>query len=156
MHRTRGRVLAVLALAAGAGAGLIAVQSALNAPASDVEAARATLRSRTTSFGPARVVVRVLPNGIVCYRVIEASGSSHGCRATVRANEIGYTVAPRAIGGVAGSQGSAGGLKMTRRGAEGETPRGGGVFPHIPTPESGRAGVKGVAGGGGAGVPGAP
>ena len=68
MHRTRGRVLALLALAAGAGAGLIAVQSALNAPASGVEGARATLVSRTVSFGPARVAVHVLPSGFVRIR----------------------------------------------------------------------------------------
>jgi hypothetical protein len=141
MHRTRGRVLAVLALAAGAGAGLLAVQSALNAPASGVEGARATLTSRTASFGPARVVVRVLPSG-VCYRVIEAGGSSHGCRSGVGASEIGYTVAPRAIGGVAGSEVRAVIVKMTRRGTRWATLRDGVFYADIPLAYRVRAVIK--------------
>ena len=85
-------MLALLAFSAGTAAGLLAVLSALNAPASRLEAAHATLSSRTVQFGPAQMVVRVLPSGIVCYRVIEASGSSHACRKSVRSNEIGYTI----------------------------------------------------------------
>jgi hypothetical protein len=142
MHRTRGRVLVLLGLAAGAGAGLIAVQSALNAPASGVDAARATQTSRTASFGPAQVVVRVLANGIVCYRVIEPSGSSHGCRASVRANEIGYTVAPRAIGGVAGAQVRAVIVKLTRRGTRWATLRDGVFYTDVPPAYRVRAVIK--------------
>ena len=94
------------------------------------------------SFGPARVAVHVLPSGIVCYRVIESSGSSHGCRAGVRANEIGYTVAPRAIGGVAGSQVRAVIVKMSRRGTTWTTLRDGVFYADIPEAYRVRAAIK--------------
>ena len=62
-----------------------------------IEAAQATSSSRTVEFGDAQLLVRELPSGLVCYRVIEASGSSHACRKAVRANEIGYTIAPQVL-----------------------------------------------------------
>ena len=102
MHRARGRLLALLAFAAGTAAGVLAVLSALHAPVDGVEAAQATVAAHTESCGAAQVVVRKLPVGTTCYRVLATGGSAHACRARIRANDIGYTIAPRAIGGVAG------------------------------------------------------
>ena len=146
MHRTRGRVLAVLALAAAVAAGLVAVRSALNAPASGVDAAQVTLRSHTTTFGPAQVVVRALSSGI-CYRVIEPSGSSHGCRPSVGASEIGYTVSPRGIGGVAGSRVQAVIVKFTRRGTTWAALRDGVFYANVPPAYRVRAVIKVLRGG---------
>src|SRR5436305_5903729 len=121
MHRARGRVLALLAFGAGTAAALVAVMAALHAPVDSVDgvdAAQASPTAHTETFGAAQVVVRKLPPGSTCYRVLEASGSSHACRAHVHANEIGYTVAPRAIGGVAGKNVRAVIVKLTRRGTK--------------------------------------
>jgi len=93
-------------------------------------------------FGPAQMVVRVLPSGIVCYRVIEASGSSHACRKSVRSNEIGYTVAPRAIGGVAGANVRAVIVKLTRRGTVWATLRDGAFYADVRAPYRVRAVIK--------------
>ena len=142
MHRLRRRVLALLAFSVGTAAGLFAVLSALDAPASGVESGQATLSSRTVQFGPAQMVVRVLPSGIVCYRVIEASGSSHACRKSVRSNEIGYTVAPRAIGGVAGANVRAVIVKLTRRGTVWATLRDGAFYADVRAPYRVRAVIK--------------
>jgi hypothetical protein len=146
MHRTRGRVLVLLALAAGAAAALVAVRSALNAPASGVDAARATLNSHTTTFGAAQVVVRAVPSGI-CYRVIEPSGSSHACRRRVGPSEIGYTVSPRGIGGVAGSRVQAVIVKFTRRGTTWATLRDGVFYANVPLAYRVRAVIKVLRGG---------
>ena len=116
MRWSRNRVLAVGGLAAGAAAAVVAVLAALGGPTQGVAAAQATMTSRTVAFGPSRVVVRVLPGGNVCYRVIESAGSSHSCRQRIRVNEIGYTVSPRAIGGVAGANVRAVIVKLTRHG----------------------------------------
>jgi hypothetical protein len=142
MHRARGRVLTLLALAAGTAAALVAVLSALHANVDGVEAAQATLSEHTVSFGPAQVVVHRLPTGTTCYRVIEASGSSHACRGRIRPNEIGYTVAPRAIGGVAGANVRAVIVKLTRRGTTWATLRNGVFYADVKIPYRVRAVIK--------------
>jgi hypothetical protein len=143
MHRMRRRVLAVLALATAVAAGYASVRAGLTAPAaSGVKAARATLSSRTQSFGPASVVVRVLPNGSVCYRVIEPHGSSHACRPRVRPWQISYTVSPRGIGGIAGSGVSAVIVKLTRHGTTWATLSDGVFFADVPLAYRVRAVVK--------------
>jgi hypothetical protein len=142
MQRLTRRVVALLALAAGTAAGFLAVQSALNAPASGVEAARATVTAHTTSFGPSSVLVTTHSTGIVCYRVIEPYGSSHACRPRVRPSEIGFAVSPRGIGGVAGSQVSAVIIKFTRRGTRWATLRDGVFYADVPSPYRVRAVVK--------------
>jgi hypothetical protein len=131
-----------LAFAAGTAAGLVAVLSALGAPASGVEAAQATLTSHSTAFGPARVAVRTLPSGTVCYTVTEPSGSSRGCRAKVRPWQIGFAVSPRGIGGVAGSGVRAVIVKLTRRGTTWATLRDGVFYADVPSPYRVRAVVK--------------
>jgi hypothetical protein len=142
MHRTRGRVLALLAFGAVTAAGVLAVLSALHTEVDGIEAAQATLTSNTVSFGAAQVVVRKLPSGITCYRVIEASGSSHACRKRIRVNEIGYTVAPRAIGGVAGANVRAVIVKLTRRGTKWTTLRDGVFYADVPLAYRVRAVIK--------------
>ena len=135
-------MLVLLAVAGGTAAGLLAVQSALNAPASDVKAAQAAATSHTTAFGPSSVLVTTHPGGIVCYRVIEPAGSSHACRARVRPSQIGFTVSPRAIGGVAGSAVRAVIVKFTRRGTKWATLRDGVFYADVPVPYRVRAVVK--------------
>jgi streptogramin lyase len=142
MHRTRRRVLAVLALAAAVAAGVVAVRSALEAPASDVKATRTTLTSRSVSFGPASVAVEVLPSGAVCYTVSEPAGRAHGCRAKVGVNEIGYAVSPRGIGGVAGPSVSAVIVKFTRRGTRWATLEDGVFYADVPVAYRVRAILK--------------
>ena len=90
MHRTRGRLLALLAFGAGTAACLAAVLSALHTPVDGIEAAQATAATRTASFDGAQVVVRRLPTGITCYRVLASGGSSHACRRRIGVNEIGW------------------------------------------------------------------
>jgi len=141
MRVRRNRVLAVGGLAAGAAAALVAVLAALGAPTQGVAAAEATVTSRTVDFGPSRVLVRTLP-GFVCYRVIEAAGSSHACRARVGTAEIGYTIAPRAIGGVAGAKVRAVIVKLTRRGTVWATLRDGVFYADVPLAYRVRAVVK--------------
>src|SRR4051812_16114657 len=103
MHLNRGRVLAVGGLAGGSAAAIVAVLAALSAPSAGVKAAEATLTSRSTAFGTARVRVQVLPAGTVCWVVTESAGNSRSCRARVGGGEIGFAISPRGIGGVAGS-----------------------------------------------------
>jgi hypothetical protein len=142
MHRNRGRVLAVGGLAAGTAAALIAVLTALSAPASGVRAAQATQSSRTVTFGHARVGVQILPTGIVCYRVTESSGSSRSCRSRVESGEIGFTVSPRGIGGAAGVDVRAVIVKLTRRGTVWATLRDGVFYADVPSAYRVRAVVK--------------
>jgi hypothetical protein len=142
MRWSRNRVLAVGGLAAGAAAALVAVLAALGAPAQGVAAAQATVTSRTVTFGPSRVVVRKLPDGTVCYRVIESAGSSHACRARLRVNEIGYTVSPRGIGGVAGANVRAVVAKLTRHGTVWTTLRDGVFYADVPIAYRVRAVIK--------------
>ena len=133
MRWNRGRSLAVGGLAAGTAAALVAVLAGFStAPVSDVRGARATLTSRATSFGPARVTVQVLPTGTVCYRVTEHTGTSRACRSRVGAAEIGFTISPSAIGGVAGNDVRAVIVKLTRRGTVWATLRDGVFYADVP------------------------
>jgi hypothetical protein len=142
MRWSRNRVLAVGALAAGAAAAAVAVLSALGGPAQGVAAAQATVTSRTVSFGPAHVVVRVLADRSICYRVVENAGSSHACRARIRVNEIGYTVSPRGIGGVAGANVRAVIVKLTRHGTVWATLHDGVFHADVPLAYRARAVIK--------------
>jgi hypothetical protein len=142
MQWNRGRALAVGGLSAGAAAALVAVLTALSAPMSGVEAAQATLTSRTTAFGPARVAVKVLPGGTVCYRVTESTGTSRSCRSRLGATEIGFTISPRGIGGVAGRDVHAVIVKLTRRGTVWATIRDGVFYADVPVAYRVRAVVK--------------
>lgn len=142
MHWNRGRSLAVGGLVAGAIAGLVAVFAALSAPASDIRTAQLAPASRTTAFGPASVTVQTLAKGAVCYRVTESAGSSRSCRAHVGASEIGFTVSPRGIGGVAGSDVRAVIVKLTRRGTVWASLRAGVFYADVPLAYRVRAVVK--------------
>ncbi len=142
MQWNRGRALAVGGLSAGAVAALVAVLTALAAPASGVEAAQATLTSRSIAFGPARVTVQTLPKGVVCYRVTESAGSSRSCRSHVTSSEIGFTVSPRGIGGVAGSDVRAVIIKLTRRGTVWATLKHAVFYADVPQAYRVRAVVK--------------
>lgn len=143
MQWNRGRSLAVGGLFAGAVAALVAVLAALSAPASSgVEGAQATLTSHTTTFGSARVDVQLLPAGNVCYRVTESTGSSRSCRSRVGSGEIGFTISPRGIGGVAGSDVRAVIVKLTRRGTVWATLRAGSFYADVPVAYRVRAVVK--------------
>jgi hypothetical protein len=142
MQWNRGRSLAVGGLAAGAGAALIAVLAALSAPASGVRGAQATLTSRSTTFGAARVLVQMLPGGVVCYRVTESTGTARSCRSRVGSREIGFALSPRGIGGVAGSDVRAVIVKLTRRGTVWATVRNGAFYADVPLAYRVRAVVK--------------
>jgi hypothetical protein len=142
MQWNRGRSLAVGALAAGTAAALIAVLTALSAPASGVRAAQATLRSHSTAFGAARVTVQVLPGGTVCYRVTENTGNSRSCRSGVGSREIGFALSPRGIGGVTGGDVRAVIVKLTRRGTVWATLRDGAFYADVPLAYRVRAVVK--------------
>ena len=142
MRWTRTRVLAVGGLATGTAAALVAVLAALGAPTQGVAAAQATLTARTVAFGPARVDVRRLPNGTVCYRVTESAGSSRSCRARIGADEIGFTVSPRGIGGVAGPNVRAVIVKLTRFGTTWATIRDGVFYADIPPAYLSRSVIK--------------
>lgn len=143
MQWNRGRSLAVGSLFAGAAAALVAVLTALSAPASSgVGGAQATLTSHATTFGPARVDVQVLPTGTVCYRVTESAGSSRSCRSRVDTDEIGFTISPRGIGGVAGSDVRAVIVKLTRRGTVWATLRDRVFYADVPPAYRVRAVVK--------------
>jgi hypothetical protein len=142
MRWTRTRLLAIGGLAIGAAAALVAVLTALGSPAQGVAAAQATVSSRTVAFGPSRVVVQHLPPGTVCYRVVESAGSSRSCRARIGASEIGFTISPRAIGGVAGSDVRAVIVKLTRFGTVWSTLRGGVFYADVPSAYRVRAVIK--------------
>jgi hypothetical protein len=142
MQWNRGRLLAVGGLSAGAAAALVAVLTALGAPASGVQAAEATLTSHTTRFGSGRVDVQLLPAGTVCYRVTESTGSSRSCRSRVGSGEIGFTVSPSGVGGVAGSDVRAVIVKLTRRGTVWATLRDGSFYADVPPAYRVRAVVK--------------
>lgn len=142
MQWNRGRSLAVGGLFAGAVAALVAVLTALSAPTSGVRGAQATLTSHSTAFGAARVAVQVLPTGIVCYRVTESSGTSRSCRSRISSGEIGFTISPRGIGGVAGGDVRAVIVKLTRRGTVWANLRGGAFYADVPPAYRVRAVVK--------------
>ncbi len=142
MHWNRGRALAVGGLAAGTAAAMIAVLAALSAPASGVRAAQPVQSSRSVSFGHAAVVVQVLPSGAVCYRVTENTGTSRSCRSKVASAEIGFTLSPRGIGGVAGSEVRAVIVKLTRRGTVWASLRSSVFYADVPPAYRVRAVVK--------------
>jgi hypothetical protein len=142
MQWTRARSLAIGGLAAATAAAFVAVLTALGAPASGVQAAPATLTSHATTFGAARVDVQLLPAGTVCYRVTESAGSSRACRSRVGPSEIGFTITPRGIGGVAGSDVRAVIVKLTRRGTVWATLRDGAFYADVPIAYRVRAVVK--------------
>jgi hypothetical protein len=142
MQWNRGRSLAVGGLSAGAVAALVAVLTALAAPASGVRSAQTTMTSHSTTFGAARVTVQVLPGGIVCYRVTESTGTSRSCRSGVGSGEIGFALSPRGIGGVAGSDVRAVIVKLTRRGTVWATLRAGVFYADVPLAYRVRAIVK--------------
>jgi hypothetical protein len=147
MHRMRGRVLTLLAVSAAGAAAYLAVHSGLNAGATGGPAKAAATKSHTTTFGSSSVVVTATSSGVVCYRVIERTGSSHGCRKPVKASEIAYTVSPHAIGGVAGSDVTAVIVKLTRRGTKWTTIRDGTFYADVPVPYRVRAVIKVLRGG---------
>jgi hypothetical protein len=142
MRWNRARSLAIGGLAAATAAALVAVLSALGAPASGVQATQATLTSHATTFGAARVDVQLLPAGTVCYRVTESAGSSRACRSRVGSGEIGFTISPRGIGGVAGSDVRAVIVKLTRHGTVWATLRDGAFYADVPLAYRVRAVVK--------------
>jgi hypothetical protein len=142
MRWNRGRSLAVGGLSAGAVAALVAVLTALSAPASGVKAAHVTQTSRATAFGPARVTVQLLPTGVVCYRVTEPTGTSRACRSHVASGEIGFTISPSGIGGVAGTEVRAVIVRLTRRGTVWATLRNGVFYADVPPAYRVRAVVK--------------
>jgi hypothetical protein len=142
MQWNRGRALAVGGLAVGAAAALIAVLTAFSAPASGVRGAQPTLASHSTTFGVGRVTVQVLQNGAVCYRVTDSTGTSRGCRSRVASGEIGFTLSPSAIGGVAGGDVRAVIVKLTRRGTVWSTLRDGAFYADVPPAYRVRAVVK--------------
>jgi hypothetical protein len=132
MQWNRGRALAVGGLAAGTAAALVAVLTAFSAPASGGSGAQATLTSHSTTFGVGRVTVQTLPNGTVCYRVTESTGTSRACRSRVASGEIGFTLSPSAVGGVAGGDVRAVIVKLTRRGTVWSTLRDGAFYADVP------------------------
>lgn len=121
---------------------MVSVLAALSAPASAVRAVQATQPSRSVTFGHARVAVQVLPSGTVCYRVTESTGTSRSCRSRVAAAEIGFTLSPRGIGGVAGSDVRSVIVKLTRRGTVWATLRDGVFYADVPAAYRVRAVVK--------------
>jgi Tfp pilus assembly protein FimT len=142
MQWNRGRSLAVGGLFAGGAAALIAVLSALAAPAARVHAAQATVTSHSTAFGAARVTVEARPGGIVCYRVTESTGTARSCRSGIGAGQIGFALSPRGLGGVAGSDVRAVIVKLTRRGTVWATLRDGAFYADVPPAYRVRAVVK--------------
>jgi len=143
----RGRVLTLLAVSAAAAAAYLAVHSGLNAGATGGTAKSAATKPHTTTFGASSVHVTVTSSGVVCYRVIERTGSSHGCRKPVNATEMAYTVSPHAIGGVVGSDVRAVIVKLTRRGTKWATIRDGTFYADVPIPYHVRAVIKVLRGG---------
>jgi hypothetical protein len=118
------------------------VLAALSAPASGVQGVQETSTSRSTTFGPARVALQVLPGGTVCYRVTESTGSSRSCRSRVGSEEIGFTVSPSGIGGAAGRDVRAVIVRLTRRGTVWATLREGTFYADVPPAYRVRAVVK--------------
>lgn len=142
MHWDRRRALALGGLATGTVAALVAVLTALSAPASGVRGAQATQASRSLSFGRATVLVQARPAGIVCYRVTESAGTARSCRSGVAPAEIGFAVSPRGVGGVAGRDVRAVIVKLTRRGTVWASMRDGAFYADVPSAYRVRAVVK--------------
>jgi hypothetical protein len=142
MQWNRARSLSIGGLAAATAAALVAVLTALGAPASGVQATQPIATSHATTFGAARVDVRLLAAGTVCYRVTESAGSARACRSRVGSDEIGFTISPRGIGGVAGSDVRAVIVKLTRHGTVWATLRNGAFYADVPLAYRVRAVVK--------------
>ena len=138
-------MLTLLAVAGAAAAGYLAVHSGLNAGATG--GGKRSGGSHRTTFGSSSVLVTGHPSGVVCYRVIEPSGSSHACRPAVKPSEIGYTISPHAIGGVAGTDVTAVIARLTRRGTKWATLRDGVFYADIRAPYRVRAVIKVLRGG---------
>jgi hypothetical protein len=118
--------------AAGAAAGAAAVVSALGGQVGAVSAAQATITQRTVAFaGGAAVDVRTSPTGSTCFVVHDERGSARGC-VRLNAARIGYAVAPRSVGGVAGANVHAVIVKLTWKGTVWATIEDGAFFAHLP------------------------
>ena len=74
--------------------------------------------------------------------MVESAGSSRSCRPRIRANELGYTISPRAIGGVAGADVRAVIVKLTRRGTVWATLEDGVFYADVPIAYRVRAVIK--------------
>ncbi len=88
------------------------------------------------------MTVRVLPTGTVCYTVTEGSGSSRSCRSRVAPSQIGYTLSPRGVGGVAGTNVRAVVVKLTRRGTVWATVQDDVFYADVPVAYRVRAVIK--------------
>jgi hypothetical protein len=135
------RVVVCLCFAAGAAGGTFAVLSALGPPVGAVSAAQATLTTRTIAFGGATVALRTLPTGTTCYTVRDGAGSARGCL-RLNATRIGYAVAPRAVGGVAGANVRAVIVRLTRKGTVWATVKDGAFLAAVPPAYRPRTVVK--------------
>jgi hypothetical protein len=136
------RVVVCLCFAAGATGAGFAVVSALGPQVGAVSAAQATVTSRTVAFGGgATVAVRTLPTGTECFSVRAAARSARGCL-RLNAIRIGYAVAPRAVGGVAGENVRAVIVKLTRKGTVWATIKDGAFLARVPAGYRPRAVVK--------------
>jgi hypothetical protein len=142
---SRTRSLALLGLAAGAGAFLVALFSALGAPDQRIsvaaaKAADATIVSRTVHIGKSRVAIRVLPSG-TCFTIHDGV-STHACPSRVGAREVGFAVTPHGVGGIAGGSVSAVIVRLTRKGTVWATLRNGAFYAKFPKGYLARALVK--------------
>ena len=144
MTWTRNRVLALGGLFAGAIALAIALFSALGAPDRGVAAAKAadaTITSQTVAIGAATVAIRVLPSG-TCFTVRDADGSAHSCPQTADADDIGFVLTPKGVGGLAGSEIHAVIVRLTRKGTVWATLRNGAFYAAVPDGYHARRVVK--------------
>jgi hypothetical protein len=139
------RSLALLGLAAGAGAFLVALFSALGAPDQRIsvaaaKAADATIVSRTVHIGKSRVAIRVLPSG-TCFTIHDGV-STHACPARIGPTQSAFAVTPHGVGGVAGAQVQAVIVRLTRQGTVWAKLDGGAFYARFPKGYKARAVVK--------------
>jgi hypothetical protein len=121
MRRWANRILVVVTVGAALYAGVFAVRSALDAASSpsvaSASAAEATVSSQTVSFGHNRVVTRVKPGGLACFKVMKGSSKvASSCFGALAADAIVYTASPVAVAGRAGSLVKAVIVRLTRKG----------------------------------------
>jgi hypothetical protein len=151
MRRVGRRALALASLAAAVAAGTAAVLSALGAPSATVspaKAADAPLTSRSVAYGHSRVVVRVRPNGRICFLVNHGSSTvARSCSSGLAADEIGYASSRTAVGGIAGAHVRAVIVKLTNKGTVWATLRRGTFYADVPKAHEPRAVVKVLAAG---------
>jgi hypothetical protein len=134
MTRTRNRVLALGGLSVGVVGLALALFSALGAPDRGVSAAKAadaTIASQTIAIGDAKVAIRVLPSG-TCFTVTDPDGTAHACPQTTDADDIGFALTPKGIGGVAGPDVHAVIVRLTRKGTVWATLRNGAFYAAVP------------------------